>query len=74
MELLKAYGYLPIRVEKDEDGIYTVSCAALGFSTYGRTVEEGMGNFEEVVEMCVAVQSCSSKRRALRSKAYCATL
>ena len=55
MELLQLYNHLPITIEKDEDGIYTVSCAALGFYTYGKSAEEGLNNLDNVVEMCRAI-------------------
>ena len=56
MNLLQLYNHLPITIEKDKDGIYTVNCAALGFYTYGRSAEEGLNNLDSVVEMCRAVE------------------
>lgn len=55
MELLQLYNHLPISVEKDDD-VYIVGCAALGFYTYGRSAEEGIGNLDKAVEMCRAVE------------------
>jgi len=56
MELLQLYNHLPVTIEKDQDGIYTVGCAALGFYTYGKSAEEGIGNLDKAVEMCRAVE------------------
>jgi len=47
---------LPITIEKDKDDIYTVGCAALGFYTYGKSAEEGIGNLDKAVKMCRAVE------------------
>ena len=65
MELLQLYNHLPVTVEKDKDGIYTVGCAALGFYTYGKSAEEGIGNLDKAVEMCraVALRASAARRR-----------
>lgn len=52
---LRFYGDLPITIERDEEGIYTIGCTALGFYTYGKSAEEGIGNLDKAVEMCRAV-------------------
>lgn len=56
MELLQSYSHLPITIERDEDGIYTIGCAALGLYTYGKSAREGLNNLDRVVEMCRDVE------------------
>lgn len=49
--------HLPIIVEADEDGIYIVSCPTFrGCHSYGKTVEDGIENLKEVIEMCLEEQ------------------
>jgi predicted RNase H-like HicB family nuclease len=46
--------HLPILVEMDENGIFIVSCPLFkGCHTYGKTIDEALGNLKEVVQMCV---------------------
>ncbi len=46
--------HFPIQIEKDEDGVFIVSCPAFqGCHTYGKTVTEALTNIEEVIEMYV---------------------
>lgn len=50
--------HLPIMVETDEDGIYIISCPTLkGCHTYGKTIEEGIENIKDVIEMCLEEQT-----------------
>lgn len=45
---------LPVLIETDEDGTFIFSCPIFqGCHTYGETLEEGMRNIQEVIEMCV---------------------
>ena len=45
---------LPVLIEADEDGTFIFSCPTFqGCHTYGETMEEGMRNIQEVIEMCV---------------------
>ena len=49
----KSY-HLPILLEQDEDGFYIVSCPSFkGCHSYGKTVDEAMGNIREVIAMCL---------------------
>ena len=46
--------HLPVIIEQDEDEIYIVSCPVYkGCHSYGKTIEEALGNLKEVIEMCV---------------------
>lgn len=46
--------HLPVVIEQDEDEIYIVSCPVYkGCHSYGKTIEEALGNLKEVIEMCV---------------------
>ncbi len=46
--------HLPIVVEMDENGVFIVSCPLFkGCHTYGKTIDEALGNLKEVVQMCV---------------------
>jgi predicted RNase H-like HicB family nuclease len=46
--------HLPIIIEMDEDGYYTVSCPLFkGCHSYGETIDEALGNIREVIEMCL---------------------
>ena len=51
---MKSKIHLPILIEQDEDKIYIVSCPQFkGCHSYGKTIEEAMGNIQEVIEMCL---------------------
>ncbi len=40
----------PVVVERDEDGVYIVSCPVLqGCHSYGRTLEEALANIREAI-------------------------
>jgi len=46
--------HLPILIEQDEDGVYIISCPSFkACHSYGKTVEEGLSNLKEVIEMCL---------------------
>jgi predicted RNase H-like HicB family nuclease len=46
--------HLPIIIELDEDGFYIISCPTFrGCHSYGKTIEEGMDNIREVIELCL---------------------
>ena len=50
--------HLPIMVETDEEGTYIISCPTLkGCHTYGKTIEEGIENIKDVIEMCLEEQT-----------------
>ena len=56
--------HLPIMVETDEDGIYIISCPTFkGCHTYGKTIEEGLENIKEVIEMCIEEQPSTQLNR-----------
>ncbi|MEM7055398.1 MAG: type II toxin-antitoxin system HicB family antitoxin [Bacteroidota bacterium] len=56
--------HLPIIVETDEDGIYIVSCPALqGCHSYGKTIDEGMENIKEAIELCLEEQKPTNLNR-----------
>ena len=49
--------YLPVLVEKDEDGFYVVECPLLkGCYTQGKTLDEALKNIHEVIELCLEEQ------------------
>ena len=51
---MKSKIHLPILIEQDEDKMYIVSCPQFkGCHSYGKTIEEAMGNIQEVIEMCL---------------------
>ena len=55
---------LPILIEQDEDGVFIVSCPTFkGCHSYGKTVEEGMENIKEVIEMCLQEDQQESLNR-----------
>ena len=44
----------PVMIEKDEDGFYVVECPVLrGCYTQGKTLDEGLQNIREVIELCL---------------------
>lgn len=46
--------HLPVLIEQDEDGVFTVSVPTLrGCRSYGRTVEEAMKNIAEAAALCL---------------------
>jgi len=46
--------HLPVVIEQDEDEVYIVSCPVCkGCHSYGKTIDEALGNLKEVIEMCV---------------------
>jgi predicted RNase H-like HicB family nuclease len=46
--------HLPILVEQDEDNLYIVSCPVFkGCHSYGKTIDEALGNIKEVIDMCI---------------------
>ncbi|MBW8330576.1 MAG: type II toxin-antitoxin system HicB family antitoxin [Prolixibacteraceae bacterium] len=46
--------HLPILVEQDEDNVYIVSCPVFkGCYSYGKTIDEAMGNIKEVIDICM---------------------
>lgn len=46
--------HLPILVEQDEDNVYIVSCPVFkGCHTYGKTIDEALGNIKEVIDICM---------------------
>lgn len=56
--------HLPILIEQDEDGVFIVSCPTFkGCHSYGKTVEEGMENIKEVIEMCLQEDQQESLNR-----------
>ena len=49
--------YLPVMVEKDEDGFFVVECPFLrGCYTQGETLDEALKNIHEVIEICLEEQ------------------
>ena len=55
---------VPILIETDEDGAFIFSCPTFkGCHAYGKTIEEGMRNIQEVVEMCIEEQSAQTRNR-----------
>jgi len=41
-------------IEQDKDGVYIMSCPTFkACHSYGKTVDEGLSNFKEVIEMCL---------------------
>jgi predicted RNase H-like HicB family nuclease len=46
--------HLPILIEQDEDGMFIISCPTFkGCHSYGKTIEEGIENIKEVIELCL---------------------
>jgi predicted RNase H-like HicB family nuclease len=46
--------HFPVVIEQDEDEVYIVSCPVFkGCHSYGKTIDEALGNLKEVIEMCV---------------------
>ena len=44
----------PILIETDEEGAFILSCPTFrGCRSYGETIEEGMRNIREVLEICM---------------------
>ena len=49
--------YLPVLVEKDEEGFFVVECPLLpGCYTQGKTLDEALKNIHEVIELCIEEQ------------------
>ncbi len=46
--------HLPIIIEVDEEGYYIVSCPLFkGCHSYGKTIDEALGNIREVIDICL---------------------
>ncbi len=46
--------HFPVVIEQDEDGVFILSCPLFsGCHTYGHSIEEGMANIMEAIEVCV---------------------
>jgi len=46
--------HFPIVIEQDENNVYIVSCPLFkGCHSYGDTIEEGINNIKEVIELCI---------------------
>jgi predicted RNase H-like HicB family nuclease len=46
--------FLPIVVEKDEDGFYVVECPIFkSCYTQGKTLDEAVKNIKEVIDICL---------------------
>ncbi|MCL0068468.1 type II toxin-antitoxin system HicB family antitoxin [Thermodesulfovibrionales bacterium] len=46
--------HLPIIIEMNEDDYYIVSCPMFkDCHSYGKTIDEALGNIREVIEMCL---------------------
>jgi predicted RNase H-like HicB family nuclease len=46
--------HLPILIEQDEDGMFIISCPTFKHChSYGKTIEEGMENIKEAIELCL---------------------
>ena len=64
MDTSKKSLHLPILIEQDEDGMFIVSCPTFkACHSYGKTVEEGMENIKEVIEMCLQEEHQESLNR-----------
>lgn len=51
---MKSKQGFPISIEKDEDGIFIVSCSMFkACHTQGHTLKEAKKNIEEVIELCI---------------------
>jgi predicted RNase H-like HicB family nuclease len=49
---MKRTHQLPIIIEKDEDGFYTVECPIFsGCYSQGRTIDEALTNIREVIDL-----------------------
>jgi predicted RNase H-like HicB family nuclease len=45
---------LPILIERDEDGFYSVECPVFsGCYTQGKTIDEALKNIREVISLCL---------------------
>jgi predicted RNase H-like HicB family nuclease len=48
------YEKFPVVIEKDEDGVFIVSCPLFkGCHSYGHTIEEAMENIKEAIILCL---------------------
>jgi len=51
---MKKTHQLPIIIEKDEDGFYTVECPIFsGCYSQGKTIDEALKNIREVIDLCL---------------------
>jgi predicted RNase H-like HicB family nuclease len=51
---MKKHASLPIIIEKDEDGLYTVECPLFsGCYSQGDTLNQAMKNIREVIKLCL---------------------
>lgn len=49
--------HFPIVIEQDVDGIFIVSCPLFqACRSYGKTIDEALGNVQEVIELCLEEQ------------------
>ncbi len=46
--------HFPVVIEQDEDGVFILSCPMFaGCHSYGQTIEEGLANISEAIEVCL---------------------
>jgi predicted RNase H-like HicB family nuclease len=46
--------HFPVMIEQDEDGVFIMSCPLFaGCHSYGQTIEEGLANISEAIEVCL---------------------
>ena len=46
--------HFPIIIEQDSDGVFLVECPQfMGCRSYGKTIQEAMGNIKEAIEACL---------------------
>lgn len=49
---------LPVTIERDEDGVFVVSCPSIpGCHSQGATREEALANIKEAIELCLEVRA-----------------
>ena len=54
----------PILIETDEDGTFILSCPTFqGCRSYGETIEEGLRNMQEVLELCIEEEPTRHRNR-----------
>ncbi len=46
--------HFSVVIEQDEDGVFILSCPMFaGCQSYGHTIEEGLANISEAIEVCL---------------------
>ncbi len=56
--------HFPVIVEQDSDGVFILTCPAIrGCHSYGQTLDEGIRNITEAIQVCLEESSDDGETR-----------